>query len=219
MRNTNRYTVWNILLGTFMMACTYYHINFQNNLAEGGFVGLSLLGKYAFNLPPAITMLVLDVPLLAIGCFIKGRRFLIGALLAAASLSGFYELCERFSPFVIDLRNDMITAAVLSGVLTGYGAGLVLRSGGATGGDDLAALWISQLSGLSIGMAFWLLDAAVLLLSLFYLPLSDILYTLLAVSIGGRVITLTYQGFMPEKAVPALVQKLPPVISGKRIPL
>ena len=34
-----------MLLGTFILAFAYYHINFQNHLSEGGFVGLALLGK------------------------------------------------------------------------------------------------------------------------------------------------------------------------------
>lgn len=29
-----------ILSGTFLLAFTYYHINYQNHLTEGGFVGL-----------------------------------------------------------------------------------------------------------------------------------------------------------------------------------
>lgn len=28
-----------MLLGTFILAFAYYHINFQNHLSEGGFVG------------------------------------------------------------------------------------------------------------------------------------------------------------------------------------
>lgn len=54
-----------ILFGSCLLAFAYYHINFQNHLSEGGFVGLALLAKYGFNLPPAATMLVLDIPLLS----------------------------------------------------------------------------------------------------------------------------------------------------------
>ncbi|KTS73505.1 membrane protein, partial [Paenibacillus jamilae] len=51
-----------MLLGTCILAFTYYHINAQNHLSEGGFAGLALLGHYAFGISPAWSMLMLDVP-------------------------------------------------------------------------------------------------------------------------------------------------------------
>ena len=75
--------------------------------------------------------------------------------------------------------------------MTGFGAGIVLRFGGATGGDDVISVLFSEWSGLKVGTVFFLMDAVVLLLSLFYMPLVETLYTILAVSIAGQVITIT----------------------------
>ncbi|MER2033707.1 YitT family protein, partial [Exiguobacterium indicum] len=74
--------------------------------------------------------------------------------------------------------------------VTGYGLGLVLKSGAATGGDDLLSMGLSKLTGLSIGTILFGLDAIVLVISLVYLPLSLTLYTLLAVAIAGRVVAV-----------------------------
>ncbi|WP_152392376.1 YitT family protein [Paenibacillus guangzhouensis] len=178
-----------MLVGTFLMAFCYYHINFQNNLAEGGFVGLALLGKYAFDWSPAVTMLMLDIPIFIVAMFVKGRKFLLNTVIAAVSLSVFYDIFEQFSPLVIDLKNYMLVAAVLAGVITGFGAGIVIRFGGATGGDDILALFLSKWSGFTVGTMFFILDAVVLLLSLVYLPIAETLYTILAVSIAGKMIT------------------------------
>ncbi|AWB45142.1 hypothetical protein DCC85_13505 [Paenibacillus sp. CAA11] len=180
-----------ILFGTFVLSFTYYHINFQNGLAEGGFVGMALLGKYLFNLPPGLTSFLLDLPVFAIAWFLKGRAFMVNTLIGSAAFSGFYELCERFSPLQFQFHHNLLLAALLSGVLTGIGAGLVLRYGGATGGDDILSLCLSQWSGLKIGTVFILLDAVVLGISLIYLPLMETLFTILAVSIAGKVITWT----------------------------
>lgn len=180
-----------MLVGTFLMAFCYYHVNYQNDLAEGGFVGLSLLGKYAFNWSPSITMLVLDIPILMIAMFTKGPKFLVNTVIAAISLSVFYDVFEQFSPLVIDLKNHMFIAAIISGLITGFGAGLVIRFGGATGGDDILALFLSKWSGFSVGTMFVILDVIVLLISLVYLPLAEAMYTVLAVSIAGKMITWT----------------------------
>lgn len=185
--------VYAIVIGSFILAFSYYHINFQNNLAEGSFVGLALLGKYAFDISPALSMLLLDVPILIVALFLKGRKFIFYTAIGATSLSIFYKLCELFSPINFDLSNNMLMAAILSGITTGFGAGIVLRFGGTTGGDDILALFISRLTGLSIGMMFFLFDSIVLLLSLFYLPVADVLYTILAVAIAGKTITMTFE--------------------------
>lgn len=182
-----------ILIGSFILAFGYYHINYQNNLAEGSFVGLALLGKYAFDIPPALTMILLDVPILLIALFIKGRTFIFYTAIGATSLSLFYELFELVSPLTFDLRDHMFFAAILSGIITGLGAGIVLRVGGATGGDDILSLFISRLSGRSVGTIFFIFDVIVLLLSLFYLPIAEILYTILAVAVAGKMITWTFE--------------------------
>ncbi|MEC0371917.1 YitT family protein [Paenibacillus chibensis] len=180
-----------MLFGTFLLAFAYYHINFQNHLSEGGFVGLSLLGKYVLGVNPALSMLVLDIPVILIAMFLKGRTFVMNTLLATFSFSIFYELLERYSVLVIDLHNNLLLAALLSGLVTGFATGLVLRFGGATGGDDIMSLLISRWSGLKVGTVFILMDAVVLLLSLFYLPLKETLFTILAVGIAGQTITFT----------------------------
>ncbi|GED54115.1 membrane protein [Brevibacillus borstelensis] len=173
------------------MAFAYYHINFQNHLSEGGFVGLALLAKYGFNLPPAATMLVLDIPLFIMAWLLKGRQFIWNTILASLAFSGFYELFERFSPIVINLSDYMPVASLLSGVLTGLATGIVLRFGAATGGDDIMSVLLSKYTGLSIGTIFLLLDCMVLSLSFLYLPVKEVLYTILAVLIASRVINWT----------------------------
>lgn len=200
-----RHIVW-MLLGSMLLAFSYYHINFQNHLAEGGFVGLALIGKYTFDWSPALTVLMLDIPVFIAAWFFKGRRFIMNTAMATGVFSLTYELCERYSPWAMNFGSNMVLAAVVSGVLTGFAAGIVLRHGGATGGDDIVALFISRWTKLSVGTVFIIIDIVVLLVSLFYLPLWDTLYTILAVSIGGKVITWTVQAGVPRRAVPVRSQ-------------
>lgn len=178
-----------ILFGTCLLAFAYYHIHYQNHLSEGGFVGLGLLAKYAFDLSPALMVLLLDVPLFLVAWLVKGRQFIWDTVFASLAFTFFYELFERFSPIVLDMSGMMPLAAVLSGVLTGLGTGLVLRCGAATGGDDIFALLLSKYTGLSIGTIFLLLDGLVLCLSFWYVPIKEMVYTIWAVVISSRVIT------------------------------
>ncbi|ULO09082.1 YitT family protein [Paenibacillus sp. 19GGS1-52] len=204
MRNHNgvsyllRLTV--ILFGTFLLAFTYYHINYQNHLTEGGFVGLSLLGKYVLGVSPSISILILDIPVLLVAMLFKGKAFVCNTFVSVAAFTIFYGLMERYSGLVINLQDNLPLAALLSGVLTGLGAGLVLRGGGASGGDDILSLLISEWKGIKVGTVFILMDVIVLALSLFYMPLKETLYTVIAVVVAGYVITLTTSLGKPKLA-------------------
>lgn len=180
-----------ILSGTLLLAFTYYHINYQNHLTEGGFVGLSLLGKYVLGISPSLSILVLDIPVLLIAIIFKGKAFVVNTFISVVAFTVFYGLMERYSGWVIDLQDNLPLAALLSGVLTGLGAGMVLRGGGASGGDDILSLLISEWKGIKVGTVFILMDVIVLGLSLFYMPLRETLYTVMAVVVAGYVITFT----------------------------
>ncbi|AIQ37079.1 membrane protein [Paenibacillus sp. FSL R5-0345] len=180
-----------ILFGTFLLAFAYYHINFQNHLSEGGFVGLSLLGKYVLGISPSISTLLLDVPVLLIAWMFKGKAFVCNTFVSVGAFTIFYGLMERYSDLVINLQGNLALAALLSGVLTGLGAGIILRSGGASGGDDILSLLISEWKGIKVGTVFIMLDVIVLALSLFYMPVKETMYTVMAVVVAGYVITFT----------------------------
>ncbi|MFG0216153.1 YitT family protein [Brevibacillus porteri] len=186
---SKRYSM--ILFGACLLAFTYYHINFQNHLSEGGFVGLGLLAKYAFDLSPAMVMLLLDIPLFLVAWLVRGRQFIWDTIFASLAFTVFYDLFERFSPIVMDMSRMMPLASVFAGVLTGLGTGLVLRYGAATGGDDIFSLLISKYTGLSIGTVFLLLDVIVLCMSFWFVPMKEMMYTILAVVISSQVITWT----------------------------
>lgn len=180
-----------ILSGTLLLAFTYYHINYQNHLTEGGFVGLSLLGKYVLGISPSLSILFLDIPVLIIAMIFKGRAFVLNTFISVGAFTVFYSLMEHYSGWVINLQDNLPIAALLSGVLTGLGAGMVLRGGGASGGDDILSLLISEWKGIKVGTVFILMDVIVLALSLFYMPLKETLYTVMAVVVAGYVITFT----------------------------
>ncbi|MNW57025.1 hypothetical protein D3C74_347930 [compost metagenome] len=180
-----------ILSGTLLLAFTYYHINYQNHLTEGGVVGLSLLGKYVLGISPSLSILILDIPVLLIAMIFKGRAFVLNTFISVGAFTVFYSLMERYSGWVINLQDNLPLAALLSGVLTGLGAGMVLRGGGASGGDDILSLLISEWKGIKVGTVFILMDVIVLALSLFYMPLKETLYTVIAVVVAGYVITFT----------------------------
>ena len=81
-----------------------------------------------------------------------------------------------------------LTASLLGAVFVGVGAGLCVRIGGAPGGDDALAMSLSHVTHIKIQWIYLLSDFAVLVLSLSYIPLNRMVYSILTVLLSGQII-------------------------------
>lgn len=154
-------------------------------------LGILLLLKNLFNIQPAIANVVIDGLLLLVGYKFFGKKFLIYSIVASITFSVLYDLFEAIGPLVPQSQN-MLLSTILAGVTVGTGVGIVVKAGCASGGDDALALVISKTTSLNIGQVYLATDVIVLLLSLFYLSAFDIFYSLIAVTISGKVIDFIY---------------------------
>lgn len=108
------------------------------------------------------------------------------SFLGSISFGVFYSLMENYSPFTIDLSNNLFIAAVVGGALAGIGLGFILRFGGATGGDDILTIVLSKKTRFTIGQIFFVFDAIVLALSLYYLNWTEIAFTILSIAVQAK---------------------------------
>ena len=81
-------------------------------------------------------------------------------------------------------------ASLIGAVFVGIGCGMCVRHGGAPCGDDALAMGISRLAQIPIQWAYLISDLTVLLLSVSYIPLGKILYSLITVILSGQIIGL-----------------------------
>ena len=120
-----------------------------------------------------------------------GKQLLIYSIIATFSFSTFYEVFESIGP-LIPVLNSKFIVTILSGLFVGVGVGIIVRNGAAAGGDDALAMVISKITSLNIGNVYMIGDVAVLMLSLTYLSVYDIFWSLIAVNISGRTIDFIY---------------------------
>lgn len=183
-----------ILLGAGIFAFGLVHFNMQNNLAEGGFTGLTLIIYQKIGINPSYTNLLLNVPLFIIGLKYLGRISFIYTVIGTVGLSVWLWIFERYQ-FTIELGDDLMLVALFAGIFVGVGLGIIFRYGGTTGGVDIIARLAHQFLGLGMGRTMFLFDACVIGLSIItYLGYREAMYTLVAVFIGARVIDFMQEG-------------------------
>ena len=81
-----------------------------------------------------------------------------------------------------------LAAAVVGALFIGVGVGLCVRTGGAPGGDDALGMSINKLWGWDIRWYYLISDLTVLALSLTYVPVGRIVYSLVTVLLSGQII-------------------------------
>ncbi|MGO4544937.1 YitT family protein [Paenibacillus sp. 2TAB23] len=193
-----------ILVGTAIYAFGLHYFVLPNQLMEGGATGIAVLLNYAAGFPLSISTLVLNVPLFFLGWKALGSGQMLYTLVGIVALSGFLALME----LLIDLEwiipfqgsHDYMLVALYAGVTLGTGLGIVFRFGGTTGGVDIVARIVSRSRGMSMGQIILALDAFIIGLSLFYIPIEKFLYTLVTVFIASKLIDFIQDGAYAAKA-------------------
>ncbi|UTR14653.1 YitT family protein [Salipaludibacillus sp. LMS25] len=189
-----------ILLGTAIMSFGLVYFNMENNLADGGFTGITLILYFVLNIDPAYSNIVLNIPLFILGWKVLGRNAFIYTLIGTIAVSLFLWLFQRYKWFALPLYDDLTLAALFAGVFIGTGLGIVFRFGGTTGGVDIIAKLGFKYFGWSMGRTMFIFDALVITSSLFYLNYREAMYTLLAVFVSAKVIDFMQQGAYSGKA-------------------
>ncbi|MEG2454869.1 MAG: YitT family protein [Oscillospiraceae bacterium] len=177
-----------IILGASILSFGLYNLHERTGVTEGGVLGTVLLLQHWLNLSPAITNPLLDLLCYLLAFKFLGKSFAKYAIVASVSFALSHGLWERFPPLLPDFTDFPLMAALLGALFVGVGVGLVVRVGGACGGDDALALSLGHVTGLPIARCYLISDLAVLVLSLSYIPLERIAYSLVTVTLSSFLI-------------------------------
>ena len=171
-----------------LQAFGMYNIHALSDITEGGVLGAVLLIEHWFHISPAVSGLVLNAACYLLGWKTMGKAFIAYSLIAACGFSSAYWVCEQFPPLWPEIVAYPLLAAVIGALFIGIGAGLCVKIGGATSGDDALAMSVSHMTKIPIQWIYLISDLSVLGLSLTYIPMRKIAYSLLTVILSGQII-------------------------------
>lgn len=176
------------LVGSMILAFGLYHVHSISGVTEGGVLGATLLLEHWTGISPALTGGIMNVLCYVLGWRLLGKEFIAYSALATAGFSGTYKICEQFPHLWPGLADMPLVAALVGALFVGVGAGLCVRVGGAPSGDDALAMSISHATGWKIQWVYLLSDLIVLVMSLSYIPVRRIGYSLFTVLLSGQLI-------------------------------
>ncbi|WP_300460406.1 YitT family protein [Desulfobacula sp.] len=191
---------WNIFLitlGSIIFGIGVKAVVIPNGLITGGFSGASILIYYYTQfLTPGIWYFVLNIPVFILGWMFISRRFLLYSLIGAVVLT----LAIDFIRFEIPFK-DLMLASLAGGTIIGAGAGIVFRSLGSSGGNDIISVILNQKFGIRIGTYNFAFNFILFAFSFGLLDTDIILYSMAMSYISSQVIEYFITLFNERKMI------------------
>lgn len=195
-----RQVVWNlglIALGSALCAASINGILIPQHFYGAGFTGISIVIHYLVpSLPLAGLYLILNVPVFALGWIYVGRRFFLYSIAGMLIFSGALAWVHFSIPV-----HDKVLGAILAGIITGAGAGIILRSQGSAGGLDILSVILLKRFSIRLGTTILAFNSVLLGAGAILFSLDGALYTLIYIFVSSYVVNLVVTGLSQRKAV------------------
>lgn len=170
-----------------------------NHLAPGGVSGIAIIINQLTQIPTGTLILIMNVPLMALGMWKLGFKFLLSTLVAVISSSIFTNLLAPYGP----LTTDPLLAAGAGGGLLAVGMGLLFKLGATSGGTDILIRVIKlKYKHLKTGSLFLITDCCVIAASALVFRNVDLaLYAAIATILSSFCLDLVLYGRDEAKLV------------------
>jgi uncharacterized membrane-anchored protein YitT (DUF2179 family) len=198
---------WNLFLitiGTLVFSIGVKSVAIPQEFISGGVGGVALILFYVVGkLPPGIWLLILNIPIFILGWICVSRRFFMYSLYGMLLTSLFLDII----PWVLIIEDKLLTA-LTAGAIMGAGVGIALRSLGSTGGLDIISVYLNQRYNIGIGQFSFAFNSVLFAVSLFFLGLEHVLYSVFLVFVSAMVMDY-FLGLFNQRKMVLIVSEKP----------
>ena len=170
------------LIGIFIVSITFNIFMIPNDIVYG-VGGIGVIFKKLFNITPSIVILISSILLLILSFvtlgFDKTKNSIIGSLLFPI----FVELTEFIIPYINLGNTEPLLLTIFGAALSGFGYGLIFKSGYTTGGTDILNQIVAKYFKKSIGTSMFFTDGLIIGISLFFFGMQKFMYSVVNIVI------------------------------------
>ncbi|MBR2812091.1 MAG: YitT family protein [Solobacterium sp.] len=200
------------VIGTFILTVSVEYFIIPHNILTGGVAGIAVALEPFFHLDKTLVANIIELGLFGLGAMFLGKRFAAQTLIASLCYPLFTTWLARH-PYVINI--DPILVSFYSGLISGIGVGLVMRTGASTGGMDIPPLIVNKYTGLKLASLVMITDGLTVLLGMMAYGLEAVLLGMVSVFATGLAIDRMLQlGQNSSKSVQVISDKPEELLEG-----
>ncbi|TDK35243.1 YitT family protein [Rhizobium deserti] len=178
-----------LFISAMVAALGLYLLN-QVGLLTSGTAGVAFLLHYAFDIPFGILFFVVNLPFYYLSFKRLGVGFSFKTFIAIAMVSAIAELERRF--LVIQYL-DPFWAALLGGILIGFGLLGLYRHRASLGGIGILAIYIQDRFKIPAGLVQLAFDLCVMAAAFFVVSPMTVLWSLLSAVVLNLLLTINHR--------------------------
>lgn len=196
-----------LIIGLFLCAVSFNLFILPNNIVFGGVSGISIIVNNFIDFDPSLFILISSVILLIVSYIFLGWEKTKASLLGSILLPLFIKLTSNIGTFLALDTSDQLVLALFGGVLYGFGAGLVFKSGFTTGGTDILNQIMNKYGKVSMGNSMLIIDGSIVLFGAFVFGVTKFMYAILVLYIISYLTDKVLLGISDRKAFYIITSK------------
>jgi len=170
------------VLGVLIVALAFNIFMLPNNIVYG-VSGLAVICKNLFGLDVSLVILIGSLVLLVMSFILMGKEKTSKTVIGSLMYPLFVKATEWVIPYVDLGSTEPLLLALFGAAISGFGMGLIFKSGYTTGGTDILNQIVAKYFKMSIGNSMFFTDGIIILGSLFVFGLEKFLYSVVSISV------------------------------------
>lgn len=189
-----------LTIGSTIFAVGIYFFRVPNNFIVGGSSGLSIILARMF---PSLTVgqfaTAINLICVVIGICVLGKTFSRKTIYCSIIYPIIIVLFERLAVVSHPMTDEPFMELIISVILCGIGAGMVIYAGGSTGGIEIFALIVKEKTHFTVGNALMVFNLIIAAFSARLFGLKACMFSLLGVFFHSLIVDKVIQIFNSEK--------------------
>lgn len=165
-----------------------------------GMNGVGVMLNSIYGIDPSLVILIGSSILLILSYFTLGKVQTINSILGTLSVPILIKLTENINHYVVINQDDALLIVLMGAALTGFGLGLVFKSGFSTGGTDILNQIVSKYFKMSLGNAMFFTDGLIIVCGIFVFGWTNFMYSILSLYIISIMTDKVVLGISNSKA-------------------
>lgn len=170
------------LIGVTIVAITFNLLILPSKIVYG-MNGVGVMLNSLYGIDPSLVIFIGSSILLILSYFTLGKKQTINSILGTLSVPILIKLTENINHYIVIDQDEVLLIVLMGAVLTGFGLGLVFKSGFSTGGTDILNQIVSKYFKMSLGNAMFFTDGLIIICGIFVFGWTNFMYSILSLYI------------------------------------
>lgn len=187
------------ILGLFLVSVSFNLFLLPQNLIYG-VSGFGVILNKLYQLDPSVVILVGSLILLVLSFILLGKEKTMNSVVGSLLYPIIVKLTVPLVSYITLNIDDALVLTIFGAVISGFGYGLIFKSGFTTGGTDILNQIFAKYFKMSIGNAMFFTDGFIILFGAFALGWDVLMYSIILLYIISIMTDKVILGISESKA-------------------